>query len=127
VVSATTTLPAFAAFWKIGRLADGGRLLGLSRGRLRADHHEPRGHADAQLRSGAACRSQRRRRGHQREPGANGVFGIVLGRLGIAEIRNDPIALVAGKIATVPTQDLRAISVAVGRHHAEIFRIKPRG
>ncbi len=60
----------------------------------------------------------------QREPGAHGLLGVILVRLGIAEIEENAITHVAGDDALIAADDLRDASVISPDHSAKILRVE---
>ena len=74
-------------------LADDVDLLGLALADQLADQHLAGGDADAHAELDVAERAQARDVAHDVKRGTNGAFGIVLVRLWVAEIRQDPSPL----------------------------------
>src|SRR5262249_61579372 len=89
-----------------------------------AHHHRAGRDADAHFQRGVEIGPQISYSVDQREPGAHALLGVILVRLGIAEIDENAIAHVAGDDALIATNDLRDASVISPDHSAQVLRIE---
>ena len=89
-----------------------------------AHHHRAGRDANAHFQRGLGIGPQISYSVDQREPGAHALRGVILVRLGIAEIDENAIAHVAGDDALIATDDLRDASVISTDHSAQVLRIE---
>src|SRR5262249_20805651 len=112
---------ALQACREVRRLTDNSLLLRSSRADQIANNHQPRRHPDARLdgRRGLQSTSS----SDQLQPCSNSPFRIVLMRLRITKVDQDPIAHVFRYEATEALHSLRD-ALLVGRNDlAEVFRV----
>ena len=91
---------------EVRRLADDAALLRLPRSDEIADHHEPGRDPDPHVQGRAGRGDELRRRLDDGEPGPHGALGVMLVRLGIAEIGEHAVAHVFGDEAAVALDQL---------------------
>src|SRR5262249_46995247 len=89
-----------------------------------AHHHRAGRDANAHCQRGVEIGPQISYSVDQREPGAHALRGVILVRLGIAEIDENAIAHVAGDDALIATDDLRDATVISTDHSAQVLRIE---
>src|SRR5262244_2902594 len=100
-------------------------LLRCSRSDQIADHNEPGGDPDPHLQGRTGMRREHRNRLDKIEPRANGALGVVLMRLGIAEIGEYAVAHVFCDETTIALDQFRAAAVISADDAPQVFGVEP--
>ena len=109
----------------MGRITEDAALLRLGGTQQIADHHDPgrEPHAHVQRRAGGGL--QRRRSLDDGEPRPHGLLSVMLVRLRIAEIGEDPVAHIFGHETTEAAHRLGDASLIGGDDLTHVLGIEP--
>src|SRR5215472_716382 len=110
---------------KVGGLADHFRFVRWVISYKIADNHKTSGDADPHLQSGSRSGVGPRFGANQYQSRAHRALSIVLMRLGVAEIGENPVAHISGDETTVFNDDIRGMSMIGTDDSPEVLGVEP--
>ncbi len=111
---------------EVRRLADDRLLLRRAVADHVADNDSPRGDADPKLQRNVDLSMEMRHGLDQHEPGAHRLLGVILMRVGIAEIGKDAVSHMSGDVSLVTVDHLGDAGVIRSNHLPHVLRVQLR-